>query len=153
MKTRLVLLLALSTVVSLLHSQSEWRGGFPGRETDWLCARNWSDNRVPDEMDNVVIPDCSSRGNFYPQIRSRSACVQSLNIYSGATVSIQAGAKLTIAGYGLPGGALLNLGKLENNGTLEVIEPVLHAVHFDGHGTFIHRRSDLQPDICSVNCF
>lgn len=152
MKTHLVLLPALLTVFSL-QAQVEWRGGFPGRETDWLCARNWSDNRVPDDLDNVVIPDCSGRGAFYPEIRSRSARVQTLRINSGAAVSILAGAKLTVAGYGLPGGALFNLGKLENNGTLEVIEPVLHAVDYHGAGTFIHRRSDLQPDICSVNCF
>ena len=152
MKTRLVLLLSLMTAVTL-SAQVEWQGGFPGRESDWFCAGNWSDNRIPDDLDNVVIPDCSTRGDFYPVIRKRSARVQSLEILSGAALTIDRSAHLTVLGYGLPGGALLNLGRLENNGTLEVIEPVLHALHFAGDGTLIHRRSDLVSDECTENCF
>ena len=151
MKTMLVSLLTLMCAATLF-AQTEWRGGFPGRETAWLCAHNWSDQRVPDDMDNVVIPDCSTRGNFYPVIRSKTANVQSLVIESNASLKIGNGGHLKVMGYGLPNGALFNLGALENNGTLEVIEPVMHAVNYSGEGTLIHTRSDLKPDVCEFEC-
>ena len=147
----LAFLLTLMSSVPMT-AQIEWRGGFPGHETDWLCARNWSDQRVPDDMDNVIIPDCSTRGNFYPVIRTKSASVQSLVIESNASLQIAGGGHLKVMGYGLPNGALFNLGALENNGTLEVIEPVLHAVNYSGEGTLIHTRSDLKPDVCEFEC-
>ncbi len=151
MKTRLSFLLALTTMFTL-SAQVQWRGGFPGHETDWECARNWSDGRIPDDMDNVLIPDCSTRGNFYPVIRTKVARVQSMEIHGNARVTIAENGKLTVLGYGLPGGALLNQGVLENKGMLEVIEPVMHAVKYTGPGTFIHRRSDLKADECTFQC-
>ena len=144
-------LMFLMTTLSL-SAQVEWRGGFPGRETDWQCARNWSDNRVPNDLDDVMIPDCSTRGNFYPEIRSKTARVQSLTLHSQSRMTVDAGAYLTVSGYGLPGGALLNLGTLENNGTIEVAEPVLHAIEYTGKGNLIHVMSNLQPDLCEVDC-
>lgn len=147
MKTRLVCLLALFSAMSLI-AQVEWRGGFPGQENDWFCAKNWSDNRIPDDFDNVVVPDLSTRGNHFPVVKGKEARVQSLQLQSGAKIRIESGAQLTIMGYGLPGGALLNLGAIENHGTLEVIEPVLHALEYSGKGTLIHRRSNLDPDHC-----
>lgn len=151
MKTRLSFLLSLMTLFTL-SAQVQWRGGFPGHETDWACARNWSDGRIPDDMDNVIIPDCSARGNFYPLIRTETARVQSMEIHGNARVSIAENGKLTVLGYGIPGGALLNQGLLENKGTLEVIEPVIHALKYTGPGTLIHRRSDLKPDECTFQC-
>ena len=145
MKTRLVLLSALISTMALT-AQVEWKGGFPGQETDWFCARNWSDNRIPDDFDNVVIPDRSTSGNFYPVIQNRKARVQSLDLHSNASLTIKSGATLTVLGFGLSGGALTSLGTLENHGTLEVIEPVLHAVQYKGKGTLIHRRSGLKAD-------
>ncbi len=148
MKTRLVVLLALICTLPLA-AQSIWKGGFPGQEDNWFCARNWSDNRIPDDLDNVVIPDCSTKGNHYPVISKKEARVQSLDLNSGAKLTIQSGAQLTVLGYGLPGGALLNLGNIENHGTLEIIEPVLHAVDYSGKGTLIHRKSNLTADDCA----
>ncbi|MBP9120305.1 MAG: hypothetical protein KBF59_05525 [Ignavibacterium sp.] len=48
---------------------TEWRGGAPGRERDWNCSKNWSTGRVPDEFSDVIIPDCSGRGGFYPVVK------------------------------------------------------------------------------------
>ncbi|MCC6459454.1 MAG: hypothetical protein IT260_03220, partial [Saprospiraceae bacterium] len=132
-------------------AQVQWRGGFPGRETDWSCARNWTNNRVPDNLDQVTIPDCSTRGHFYPVI-SHLAEVQSLEIHSNARLTIAPKAQLTVMGFGLPGGALFNQGVLYNEGTLQVIEPVMHALEVSGRGTVIHSRSELVPDICEVEC-
>ncbi len=147
----------LPTLMTLLASfsltaQVEWRGGFPGRETDWQCARNWSDNRVPNNLDDVIIPDCSARGNFYPVISRQPAEVQSLLLDNQARMTIAAGAQLSVFGYDLPDGALLNLGTIENNGLLQVYEPVMHAVEYSGKGQFIHVMSDIKPDICEVEC-
>ncbi len=147
MKTHLVVLLALTTALPLT-AQTSWKGGAPGQETDWYCASNWSNNRVPGEFDQVIIPDCSTRGNFYPVVRRGSASVKALNIHSNAHLTIASGAQLSIRGYGLPGGALLNLGAIQNNGTLEIIEPVLHAVDYSGKGMLVHRKSNLTPDDC-----
>ena len=147
MKTRLFVLLALISALPLT-AQLTWKGGFPGQENNWFCARNWSDNRIPDDLDNVTIPDRSTQGNFYPVISGQEARVQSLNLYSGARVTIEASAQLTVLGYGLPGGALLNLGSIENHGILEVIEPVLKKIDYAGKGTLIHRKSNLTPDDC-----
>lgn len=154
MKMRPVFLLTLMFLMTTLSlaAQVEWRGGFPGRETDWQCARNWSSNRVPNELDHVIIPDCSTRGNFYPEIRTKTAAVQSLTLNSLAHMKVTAGANLSVVGYGLAGGALLNLGTIENNGTIEVAEPILHAIEYTGNGTLIHIMTDLQPDICEVDC-
>lgn len=147
MKTRLVCLFALFCTMNLI-AQVEWKGGFPGQENNWFCANNWSDNRIPDDFDNVIIPDVSTSGNHYPVIEDQNARVQSLELQSGAKIRIESGAQLSILGFGLPGGALLNLGAVENYGTLEVIEPVLHAVDYSGKGTLIQRRSNLSPDHC-----
>ncbi|TNE59164.1 MAG: hypothetical protein EP344_09100 [Bacteroidetes bacterium] len=152
MKTRLVLLCTLISSLTLT-AQVEWKGGFPGQETNWFCAQNWSDNQIPNDLDNVVIPDRSTNGNFYPVIRSEEASVQSLAVYSGAKLTIQTGARLKVMGFNLPGGALFNHGDLINNGTLEVIEPVIHAVQYAGKGTLIHRRSMLKVDdfVCETD--
>lgn len=149
MKTRLVcLLFALISTLGLM-AQVEWRGGFPGQENNWFCASNWSDNHVPNEFDNVIVPDLSTRGNHYPKIKNEEAKVQSLQLHSGSTITINSGAQLTVLGYDLQGGALLNLGTIENHGVLEVVEPVLHAVDYSGNGLLIQRQSNLEPDHCA----
>ncbi|MBK6933247.1 MAG: hypothetical protein IPH12_21205 [Saprospirales bacterium] len=145
MKTRLVLLIALLPAC-FLSAQVEWKGGTPGQETNWFCPQNWSDNRIPDDFDNVIVPDCSSKGNFYPVIGHKTARVQSLTLHSSARLSIGKNGKLSVLGFGLPQGALVNLGTLDNNGTLEVIEPVLHALDISGTGVLIHTRSATAPE-------
>lgn len=154
MKTRLVLLLTLITA-GLLTAQVEWKGGFPGRESDWFCAGNWNGNRIPNHMDQVVIPDCSTSGDYCPVIRSdQPAQVKSVELLKGALLTVDPSAQLTVLGYNLAGGALLNRGKLENNGTLEVIEPILRHLEYTGGGTLIHCRSNLEPDVCQEGtCF
>lgn len=151
MKTRLVLLFALLNAVSLF-AQIKWQGGFPGRENDWFCARNWSSHRVPDQFDSVVIPDVSTRGSFFPVINRSEAIVQSLVVESNARLTIQESAELHVLGYNLSGGALLNQGTLINHGLLQVVEPVLHAVEYSGNGTLIQTRSELTPDKCEIEC-
>lgn len=151
MKTRLVLLFALMSTMSLF-AQTVWKGGFPGQENNWFCQRNWSGNQVPGDLDDVIIPDRSTQGSFYPVVSQDKVQVQSLAIQPGARLTIRKGATLSVRGFDLPGGALFNQGALENNGTLEVIEPVMHAVNYTGQGSLIHTRSALAPDICQFEC-
>ncbi|MCO6462075.1 MAG: hypothetical protein J5I59_11780 [Saprospiraceae bacterium] len=70
MKNLFIILFCL-VLTSVVRGQkiTEWRGGTPGRERDWNCSKNWSHGKVPDEFSDVIISDCSSRGNFYPVIK------------------------------------------------------------------------------------
>jgi len=64
-------IIALLSLISL-NAQSQktatWKGGAPGRSTDWNCPANWKEGRVPNEFSHVVIPDVSSSTFSYPVI-------------------------------------------------------------------------------------
>ncbi|MFN0174840.1 MAG: hypothetical protein ACKVU0_09360 [Saprospiraceae bacterium] len=68
--------LAIIALLSLLslNAQSQktatWKGGTPGKSTDWNCPGNWKEGRVPNEFSHVVIPDVSSSTFSYPVIDS-----------------------------------------------------------------------------------
>ncbi|MCY7328964.1 MAG: hypothetical protein LH618_10475 [Saprospiraceae bacterium] len=67
--TTLALLFIAQTTV---HAQktATWKGGAPGRSTDWMCAANWREGRLPNEFSAVIIPDVSTGSQAYPVIRS-----------------------------------------------------------------------------------
>lgn len=71
-----------------------WKGGTPGRETDWHCPKNWSKGDVPDEFTDVVIADVSSTTRRYPVIAHGQIEVASLLIRSGAALTVRPGASL-----------------------------------------------------------
>jgi hypothetical protein len=72
-----------------------WTGG--GGDSHWGKAANWSDDIVPDQYDNVIIPS-----NASVSIGSGSYTVNDLSIGTGATLTIS--------------GALT--GTVQDNGTL-----------------------------------
>ena len=65
-----------------------WKGGTPGQEANWSCAKNWSTNQVPDAFQNVIIPDVTSGSGVYPTIKDSGQEVNALILESGATVQI-----------------------------------------------------------------
>ncbi len=77
------------------NAQNTWIGGFPGRETDWNIAANWSLNSVPDEWDNVWIPNTSTTTFVYPVITTNAGTV--------ASITMGFDAYLTLAGNGMIG--------------------------------------------------
>ena len=82
-----------------------WKGGQPGhrlvqiavcpsRPTEWTCAKNWLENRVPNEFSAVIIPDCSTTTFSNPILKKGEVEIYSLEIHSGAKLSIGKNARL-----------------------------------------------------------
>lgn len=121
-----VLLLGYSLTLSA-QTTAVWQGGNPGRTTDWNYAANWSEGRVPDEFTQVIIP---SGATYYPVIQFAPTPIDALLMEAGAKLTITDGARLAILGEtGIFDGVTI-LGKIENNGTLEIGEAVSSDVAF-----------------------
>lgn len=94
----LILSAATWLIASLTSLQAQtaniWRGGFPGHETNWNHARNWSLGRIPDFFDWVIIPDVSTSTRRYPIISSGEVQVQTLEIKPGATLTLHTAARV-----------------------------------------------------------
>lgn len=80
------------------HAQktATWKGGTPGRKSDWNCPSNWKDGRVPNEFSAVVIPDVSTNTFAYPVIEEGEIEVQSLYTAPGARLTIKNKARLVV---------------------------------------------------------
>ena len=81
---------------SALHAQktATWKGGAPGHETDWHFYKNWSLGQAPGEFDRVVVQDVSTSTRHYSVVRSGEVEVLSLEIQSGASLTLLSGARL-----------------------------------------------------------
>ncbi|MCB9286171.1 MAG: hypothetical protein H6560_02560 [Lewinellaceae bacterium] len=123
MKTLLSLVVAFGVIMaanSTLVAQNVWRGGTPGQEQEWNNPRNWSQNRVPDIDDIVLIPNTESRGGFYPVISKDAGPIYYLEVQGGATLSVTTNGKLMIDGVGKYEDAILLIGTIENKGEIRV---------------------------------
>lgn len=116
MKQILHSLLLLCTFVccitTTLRSQNTWTGN---ANTNWNDVGNWSLGTVPITTDDVLIPNVSND----PVIMGGTAAVaQSVAIESGAVLTIQSTASLSIEGdvnY-----AIYNEGSVSNSGTITI---------------------------------
>ncbi|MFN0174839.1 MAG: hypothetical protein ACKVU0_09355 [Saprospiraceae bacterium] len=94
---------AAATLVFLFACQSSlcaqktatWKGGTPGRVSNWECATNWKEGRVPDEFSCVIIPDVSTSTFSYPVITDEVE-VMSLLCASSARLTVMDNASLII---------------------------------------------------------
>lgn len=96
---RLLLLIILSIFfLPALYGQIQntWIGGFPGRESDWNCHKNWSKYKVPNEFNDVVIPDTRSTTFVYPVIKKGNIVINSLEMHPGTILHIHNSVNLTI---------------------------------------------------------
>lgn len=100
-----------------------WKGGAPGKTTEWTYAGNWREGRVPDAFSDVVIPDVSTAGGFLPVIRTDVGGVNSLTVLSDAQLRIEASGALEVFEML----EVLYSGKIQNNGHL--IMPVGEQAH------------------------
>ncbi len=112
--------LAISLAISFCLSaqtSATWRGGKPGRTNDWNCSANWSENRIPDEFAQVIIP---SGVDFYPVIKNEVTPIDALLMEGGTFVTLQKGAVLRILGETGRFDSLTIFGTIVNNGALEI---------------------------------
>ncbi len=82
--------------LSSLQAQTTnvWKGGFPGRETDWSQSRNWSLGKTPDVFDRVIIPDVSTSTQKYPIVKEGEIEVLSIEVRSGASLTLLRSARI-----------------------------------------------------------
>lgn len=73
-----------------------WKGGAPGRSTDWNCAANWKEGRIPDEFSRVIIPDVSCNTFSYPVIQTGEVEVLSLSCAPTAKLTIHKNARFLV---------------------------------------------------------
>ena len=87
-------LFLVSQTTLLAQKTATWKGGTPGKPTDWNCAANWKEGRVPNEFSQVIIPDVSSSSFNNPVLASGEVEIWSLVIHTGASLQIGKKARL-----------------------------------------------------------
>lgn len=80
-----------------------WKGGTPGRCSEWNCPSNWKEGRVPNEFSDVVIPVVSTSTFCYPVIEASNYEVASLVVHPGATLKVLGSALLATNTYEIQG--------------------------------------------------
>jgi len=141
--TILTLIIGLSLSLSA-QTTATWQGGKPGRTTEWNCAANWSEGRVPDEFTQVIIP---AGANYYPVIQYAPTPIDALMMEGGARLTIQDGARLAILGETGIFEGISVLGHIENNGTIEIGEAVnggiAHLKKVQGSGIVVRPSTGM----------
>ena len=79
-----------------------WTGAV---NTDWNTAGNWSGNKVPGELDNVMIP-ARDDAPLVNQPAATPALCNNLNIQTGGCLTLGAGKALTVNGSLTNGGTM-----------------------------------------------
>ncbi|MEM9261556.1 MAG: hypothetical protein AAGA62_18090, partial [Bacteroidota bacterium] len=109
--TALVLLTCLFNYPSGITAQSTtWEGDV---SNDWHEAGNWSEARVPNATDNVLIPALTPN---QPELSSSGTC-GSLKLEALTTLLVTAGGTLTVGDQGI---SIDNAGKITNEGIITV---------------------------------
>ena len=126
------LCLAALFFVSTLAAQNYWVGGTPGKESDWNTAKNWSQNRIPDWTQDVIIPDVSTQSGYFPIIDSDVDPIPHLAIYSNAILTILREGKITIDGKTTFNSGLYLVGKIISKGDVVIINTAL--IEIDNKG-------------------
>jgi len=78
------------------QKMATWKGGTPGRASDWACAANWKEGRVPNEFSRVVIPVVTTSTFSNPVLANGELEIWSLEIHSGASLYIGKNARLFV---------------------------------------------------------
>lgn len=150
MKIIVPLLLCLPVYGSSLFAQKTviWKGGTPGRETQWQCPKNWLGNAVPNEFSDVLIPDISSSGMAYPVV-NQVVEINALRLEGNTMLTIAPEGQLTVANdifvaqaENLKGkGVLIVLNGIEkNNHAASAGKPDRDESSSDNSGVPAHRQ-------------
>lgn len=89
-----------STVQSLIFNVAIQQPGiWLGNGTDWDTPTNWGCGIVPNVTSDVIIPTNPEMGNVFPEVSSNNtSVVRNLLIQNAASVTINAGADLSVFG-------------------------------------------------------
>lgn len=106
-------IILISQTSLLAQKSTTWKGGTPGKPSDWNCASNWSDGRVPNEFSDVTIPNVSS--DIYPVIKNNVEDINALFLMSNTHIKIEKKGALTVSErVEIAAGVKIdNLGKLD----------------------------------------
>ncbi|MCR9287957.1 MAG: hypothetical protein NXI23_11270 [Bacteroidetes bacterium] len=96
MKTLLFAALTLISTITFAQQKVTWEGGTPGKETSWNEPRNWSNNTVPNEFSDVIIPNVSTTTFSNPVIKKGQFELNSIKIESNGYLTVDATAKLVV---------------------------------------------------------
>lgn len=109
---------ALEPVVSLNEDEEniEWTGAIG---SDWTVAGNWNSGFVPEEFNNVVIPDAVNH-----PIVTGELTINDITIESSARMTVDAGANLTANSITINSSDTQHSGSLVNNGT--IVGPIIY---------------------------
>ena len=113
-------------LVSLLFTnemlaQNYWKGGTPGNETNWNYAKNWSQNRIPDWSEDVIIPDVSTQSGHFPVISQVIEAIPHLEIHSNATLTVLPKGRLVIDGQTTFNSGIFLKGKIISSGVIDIV--------------------------------
>lgn len=118
MKTFIIALLTLTSTFACAQNTATWIGGTAGNETSWNEPRNWDNYQIPDEDSHIIIKPLNT-GHFAQPIINEHVEVASIEIYAGASLTIEANGKVLIDGSvsyteGIVnyGGSLINEGQI-----------------------------------------
>ena len=117
MKKRLILLFfGLVLGQNLFAATLTWTGT---TSTNWATPTNWSTGNIPTASDDIII---NSTPSNQPSIGT-AALANSVEVQTGATLTISAAGSLTINGnktFGSLTGSFFNYGTVQNNGQLTI---------------------------------
>lgn len=129
MKNLIVLLIVLITQsLNSVEAQNIWIGGTPGLETNWNIARNWSENRVPDWTEEVIIADVSTISGYFPVIDSEVEPIAHLEVQSNAHLTIKPTGILMVDGISTFNTGITLIGNIYLDGNLEIKNTALNAI-------------------------
>ena len=119
-------------ILNTVSAQNYWRGGFPGNENDWNTAQNWSQNKVPDWTQNVIIPDVSAQSGNFPVIKEVVEAIPHLEIQANALLTILDSGRLVIDGKTTFNSGLVMVGDILAKGDIEILNTALVAIDRQG---------------------
>ena len=73
-----------------------WKGGTPGQENNWFCAKNWIPQGLPNEFSDVIIPGVTTTSFSSPIINTGLVEVNTIHLISGGNLTIEENAQLLV---------------------------------------------------------
>lgn len=125
-----ILVLILSTTWT--NCQAIWVGGTIGQETNWNEPNNWDKHRLPNAMDDVLIPAQEYDNMYYPTLQRSVVKIGRLTIQKGASCRIDDNACLMIDGSFMYDHGVVNLGLFEVYGNLSIKNVGVMPISNDG---------------------
>jgi hypothetical protein len=141
----------------LLNAQQtiSWKGGTPGKTTNWEEARNWDKGRVPGPDTKVIIARADN-GHYAQPVISSPVQIAELELQSGAELTINSTGQLTVDGANTYSrGIVMQGGRIIANGKIllrEVdIETLAHlnAIQLPQEYTYYSTNYDFSFTVAS----